>query len=459
MYLIVNVMIQNYMYGRVRWPWVSELYEYVQGVFLAKAIVTVVANPRKPTFNVTAKGLTLDEDHLSELAWPFFAIYGLLFVGGLTAALRYAFEPGVNALMLVVCLWNTFNMIIAGVALGAVAERKQPDRHPRLGVRRSGRLEVAGRVHPVQVVDVSAGGCAVLAQHDAELDQLRDGDAAALIVDAVGPLAGAARLPLITRRVQDQQGSVKLAFEFPELKSVEYFALADLMYGDSDALPRFLASRRAHKDIFRGSAQFVRWGLFEPIRSFAYAAAELKARWSKELLPNASSDGPTAALRHEAQALEQDRAHLAAQKPVVSSQTPSAERQAPAAAAHPLVAEAHPLAAERQAPAAQELAATVAHGPVAAPQVEPSRPTTVEPVAERAPQPALVRPRPAAESVNLSVRDPLAELVAALSPEETVRQPPLPAPALEDEQIGEDTPVDNLRRLLDGARRARRSAA
>ena len=75
MYLIVNVMIQNYMYGRVRWPWVSELYEYVQGVFLAKAIVTVIANPRKPTFNVTAKGLTLDEDHLSELAWPFFAIY------------------------------------------------------------------------------------------------------------------------------------------------------------------------------------------------------------------------------------------------------------------------------------------------------------------------------------------------------------------------------------------------
>ncbi|MCC2098038.1 MAG: UDP-forming cellulose synthase catalytic subunit, partial [Hyphomicrobiales bacterium] len=123
MYLVVNVMIQNYMYGRVRWPWVSELYEYVQGVFLAKAIVTVIAKPRKPTFNVTAKGLSLDNDHLSELAWPFFVIYALLAAGGVTAGLRYAFEPGVNNLMLVVCLWNTFNMIIAGVALGAVAER------------------------------------------------------------------------------------------------------------------------------------------------------------------------------------------------------------------------------------------------------------------------------------------------------------------------------------------------
>ena len=38
-YIIVNLMLQNYLYGRVRWPWISELYEYVQGVFLAKAIV------------------------------------------------------------------------------------------------------------------------------------------------------------------------------------------------------------------------------------------------------------------------------------------------------------------------------------------------------------------------------------------------------------------------------------
>ena len=46
-YMIVNVMVQNYLFGAVRWPWVSELYEYCQGVFLSKAIVSVVMNPRK----------------------------------------------------------------------------------------------------------------------------------------------------------------------------------------------------------------------------------------------------------------------------------------------------------------------------------------------------------------------------------------------------------------------------
>src|SRR3954471_18919597 len=82
-YIVVNMMLQNYLYGRVRWPWISELYEYVQGVFLFKAIVSVALSPRKPTFNVTAKGLSLEHDHLSELAWPYFAFYVLLAAGGL----------------------------------------------------------------------------------------------------------------------------------------------------------------------------------------------------------------------------------------------------------------------------------------------------------------------------------------------------------------------------------------
>src|SRR3954452_11977601 len=92
------------------------------------SFVSVALSPRKPTFNVTAKGLSLDNDHLSELAWPYFAIYGLLMAGGLTAAYRY--------------------MVIAGVALGCVAERKQPDRHPRLAIDRRGMLTIGGAAIP-----------------------------------------------------------------------------------------------------------------------------------------------------------------------------------------------------------------------------------------------------------------------------------------------------------------------
>ncbi len=44
------------------------------------------------------------------------------------AAWRYLYEPGVTGLMLVVGLWCGFNLVIAGVGLGVVAERRQDER-------------------------------------------------------------------------------------------------------------------------------------------------------------------------------------------------------------------------------------------------------------------------------------------------------------------------------------------
>ena len=65
--MIVNLMMQNYLYGGFRWPWISELYEYVQTVHLLPAVVSVILNPRKPTFKVTAKDEFIDRSRLSEL--------------------------------------------------------------------------------------------------------------------------------------------------------------------------------------------------------------------------------------------------------------------------------------------------------------------------------------------------------------------------------------------------------
>lgn len=439
MYLIVNVMIQNYMYGRVRWPWVSELYEYVQGVFLAKAIVTVIANPRKPTFNVTAKGLTLDDDHLSELSWPFFVIYGLLAAGGVVALMRYMFEPGVNALMLVVCLWNTFNMILAGVALGAVAERKQPDRHPRLGVVRQAFLHFAGQRTPVDVQDVSAGGCAVVTRDDleAELGLAKDCQARLEIV-TIGHMADGCALPLVLRRANTQNGLHRYAFEFPDLDRDGYFALADLMYGDSEALPRFLATRRAHKDIFRGTMQFIRWGLFEPVRSFAYLGQELAVRGLMG--------------KGEAKAAAAD----------------AAPALAPASLAAPVGGHVS-AAAARSAHAREERAAPTQIA-AAAPVATAPEPPRFETAAKAMPAfEAAARAMPAFEAAPIAAgatldpaaaRDPLADLIAALSDKAAPDNAgAAPAPAVvETAGAGLDAPIANLRRLLESAARAKSGA-
>src|SRR5690606_30666359 len=66
-YMIVNLMMQNYLYGDFRRPWISELYEYVQTVHLLPAVVSVILNPRKPTFKVTAKDEFVSQSRVSEI--------------------------------------------------------------------------------------------------------------------------------------------------------------------------------------------------------------------------------------------------------------------------------------------------------------------------------------------------------------------------------------------------------
>ena len=313
-YMIVNVMVQNYLFGAVRWPWVSELYEYCQGVFLSKAIVSVVMNPRKPTFNVTAKGLTLDNDHLSELAWPFFAIFALLFWGALTAAFRYFFEPGISNLMAIVGLWNCFNLIMAGAALGAVAERKQLTKHPRLSIDRRGVLKINDESVPVVIESVSAGDCVLRFAEDAPAQFIEAEDVKArLHIEAIGMFAADHSLPVIVARAPDiDSGRYDCVFEM--LQPEEYFVLADLMYGDPEALPKFLETRRKHKGILSGTAQFIWWGLIEPFRAFSYAlkrktaeetaassqeAPELSVVWLRRLVAKAKKQ-PTPSVTKEA---------------------------------------------------------------------------------------------------------------------------------------------------------------
>lgn len=92
-----------------------------------------------------------------------------------------------------------------------------------------------------------------------------------LVVETIGGSVGERSLPLIFRRAPTTSGGAEFfGCEFDTMQSEEYFVLADLMYGDSEALPRFLQRRRKHKNLWAGTGQFIWWGVVEPIRAFAY---------------------------------------------------------------------------------------------------------------------------------------------------------------------------------------------
>nr|WP_144763432.1 UDP-forming cellulose synthase catalytic subunit [Methylobacterium dankookense] len=276
-YVGVNMLMQSYLYGHLRWPWVSELYEYVLGIFLARSIVSVVVSPRKPGFNVTDKGVSLESDHLSALAWPFFLVFGLLAAGCATAAWRYLCEPGVTGLMLVVGLWCAFNLVIAGAALGVVAERRTLERAPSLPTALPARLGLGGASLPVRVERASIAEC-VLRRADGgawpkvAFEGAIEGEAALLGPDPAGPAFPPLRLTL-GPVLADGTRRAAYAETGPEA----FRTVARLMYGDAGPLRAFLAGRRRHRGLLSGSLGVLAWGLAEPVRAAAYALRALRS--------------------------------------------------------------------------------------------------------------------------------------------------------------------------------------
>jgi cellulose synthase (UDP-forming) len=124
-------IVNQYLYGRVRWPFFSELYETVQSIFLTPAVISTLSKPRDPTFKVTPKGKNLGSDFLSPLAAPFYLMFLIILITFPAAAIKWYLYPIYRQVIVIVGFWSLFNAFIAFACLGAVWERHQVRRHHR----------------------------------------------------------------------------------------------------------------------------------------------------------------------------------------------------------------------------------------------------------------------------------------------------------------------------------------
>ena len=325
-YAVATMAMQNYLYGRVRWPWMSELYEYVQGVHLVRSIAAVLVSPRKPSFAVTAKGGGLDEDGLSPLAWPFFAIFAALAAGCATALWRYLYEPGVTGLMLVVGSWCLFNLIVAGAALGVVAERRRGERCPSLAVSRRGRLVLGGESIAVAIERASAEGC---------LLRRADGRYWPASGEACGPLillpqGDGEPIEGLRIRLSGVPDGATCTALFTATDAAAYRALAELIYADPAPLRDFLAGRRRGMDLFGGSLRVLGWGVCEPVRAAIWAVRDL--RRSRTATPAAAPSHEVAGLGSALPAPAGQASAPVEALPVAAFLAPSLDRTMPAVA-------------------------------------------------------------------------------------------------------------------------------
>ena len=267
-YVVVNLVMQNSLFGRWRWPWISELYEYIQSVHLLGALASVARNPSKPTFNVTAKDESVDRSRLSELSRPFYLIFLLLLVALAMTVFKVISEPYQAEITLVVGGWNVFNLILAGCALGVVSERREVRSSRRVSIERRCEIRGAdGTWVKGTIMNVSSGGLAILSPSGAA--GLGRGAPTSVRFTPLSNVP-ATELALFVRSTASEGKGITLGCRFMPENGGDYRLIADLLYANSGVWQQRQKSRQINIGILRGTAQFLGIALYQTGRGLGY---------------------------------------------------------------------------------------------------------------------------------------------------------------------------------------------
>ncbi len=257
LYVAAVFINQNFLFRNVRWPLVSELYEYVQSMYIIRALGAVLLRPRAPVFKVTSKGETLDRDFISPIAGPLLAMTALLIAGLCAAVWRWHADPLLRDVILVVAGWNLFNLIFALAGLGVVCERKQRRRAPRVPLRRPATIALGDTLVRARVEDVSMGGAEIVVDAGAVPDSVGVDDEIVLRAsDGAGGTLADIRATVRKRVVQG--GSVIFGVAYLPNQTAEGIrAISQLMFGDSALWQATLDRRRHGPGVIGGLLWFI----------------------------------------------------------------------------------------------------------------------------------------------------------------------------------------------------------
>ncbi|MBI3793951.1 MAG: UDP-forming cellulose synthase catalytic subunit [Nitrospinae bacterium] len=133
-HLFSTFFLMDFLYGRTRKMFFSEIYESVQSLFLLPAIISVILSPRKPTFKITPKGALTTTESLSPLAMPFTLVIAINIIALIVAGYKWVAFPLYRDVIVVTGSWCVYNSFIVVLSLGAFWEKKQIRNYHRINV-------------------------------------------------------------------------------------------------------------------------------------------------------------------------------------------------------------------------------------------------------------------------------------------------------------------------------------
>ncbi|GAB5387828.1 MAG: UDP-forming cellulose synthase catalytic subunit [Alphaproteobacteria bacterium] len=256
-YLITVLFVNNYLFGIYRWPFISELYEYIQSLFTIGPVTkTILTFGGKLDFRVTSKNEDLSEDHLSPL-WKRFVLMLVLMGAGIVATIwRFFFYPDTQDITVVVGLWNVLNFLVAAAAVGVVLEHAQRRRSPRMPLDVRAKFTIGDRMMDGRLVDASVGGARLKVPYRAA--QRADWGASETTLQV--PIRAEQRIasiPVRAKSAEEVGDSVVMGLEFDPQTLEEQRDVVSLVYSDSENWASAVNSTHTGPGIWLGFLRFV----------------------------------------------------------------------------------------------------------------------------------------------------------------------------------------------------------
>jgi cellulose synthase (UDP-forming) len=239
-HLVASYFVSNHLYGKLRHPFYSELFEIIQSIYLIPAVVSVFLNPRSPRFRVTPKSISLQQDTLTHLATPFYLMLLLNLLAICAGAVLWLNRPVLLDTIAICLCWNTFNLLLVICCLGVVWERRQLRGSHRYSTREAVTVcdPPSGTRVPALLRDLSTTGAGLT------VDSREARMPARLRLQAVDSYGSRHDLPLQVIRVDDEGGRKTLGCRFEIDDATVRRQVIGFVYGDSGRWKYFAEGRR-----------------------------------------------------------------------------------------------------------------------------------------------------------------------------------------------------------------------